>query len=347
MAEYSATTQYDNYKLRLRVSEDSYDVGSNSSSLSWNLYIINNGHRFNIGNFWHTVSINGIQVDNFNGACNTTDVSASGGEHYLASGTMTVYHENDGTKTVYCYADCNGRSNGYGPGWGACDGHLTLTTIPRAPVYTSINASSVTESSVRLTGSIDTKGLPITDGGWDLSTNGGSSWTYYSGGPTDRTITGLSPGTTYWYRGYVVTAGGGSNSGWSTFTTWAYARITSHYVSSVTEHTVSVTWAADVSCNAVQYSLNGGSWVSTQGTTYTISGLNPGTQYSIKTRVKRADNGLWTESGVIYGTTNNCVVKNKINGVWKNCVPYVKINGTWKKAIPYIKVNGIWKEGIN
>lgn len=88
-----------------------------------------------------------------------------------------------------------------------------------APTYNSISASNITSSSVRLTASINENGGSLTDGGWDVSSDGGATWTYYSGGITDKTITGLSRYTTYHFRGYAVNAGGGVNSGWSSFTT--------------------------------------------------------------------------------------------------------------------------------
>ena len=41
MARYEAETQYRGYKLRLDVSESSYDTSSNTSVVSWTLYIVN------------------------------------------------------------------------------------------------------------------------------------------------------------------------------------------------------------------------------------------------------------------------------------------------------------------
>ena len=126
-----------------------------------------------------------------------------------------------------------------------------------------------------------------------------------------------------------------------------YATFTKHQVNSSTEHSATIEWDADVNCDSVQYKIGSGSWVSTSGKTYTILGLSPGTSYSIKTRIRRTDSQLWTESDAITATTKDCVVRQKISGTWKNCVPYIKVSGSWKKAIPYIKANGNWKEGIN
>lgn len=65
-----------------------------------------------------------------------------------------------------------------------------------------------------------------------------------------------------------------------------------------------------IATDAVQYSLNDGSWQSAktyrlymdpdgQRGYYTIPNLTPGTTYKIKTRCQRADSGLWSESSSI------------------------------------------------
>lgn len=84
-----------------------------------------------------------------------------------------------------------------------------------------------------------------------------------------------------------------------------YANFTQHYVSATGINTFSITWGADASCDAVQYSLNGGNWTDAQWPTYTITGLQPNTSYNIRTRIKRADSQLWNESGYLYPTTSS------------------------------------------
>lgn len=85
-----------------------------------------------------------------------------------------------------------------------------------------------------------------------------------------------------------------------------YANFTEHRIDSTGLNSITVRWSADSACDWLQYSLNGGGWIDTSGyPTYTISGLAPNTQYSIRTRIKRTDSQLWTESGYIYGTTKD------------------------------------------
>lgn len=92
-----------------------------------------------------------------------------------------------------------------------------------------------------------------------------------------------------------------------TFTTIPrYASITSFSAVATGLQSIDVTWNADVSCDSIQYRLNGGSWVTPSGTTYptfTISGLSPETQYGIEIQVRRTDSQLWTASSQIFATT--------------------------------------------
>lgn len=58
-------------------------------------------------------------------------------------------------------------------------------------------------------------------------------------------------------------------------------------------------------CDEIQYSLNGGEWVS-KGVPdgwFNIWGLEPGTNYSIVCRIKRTDSQLWATSDTYYFTT--------------------------------------------
>lgn len=108
-----------------------------------------------------------------------------------------------------------------------------------------------------------------------------------------------------------------------------YANFTQHYVSARSINTVSIHWEADSSINAWQHSINGGGWQDCNGgNTYVISNLNPNTTYYIRTRIRRSDSGLWTESGNISATTydiaklsstdNILILSNKLNYTYIN-----------------------------
>ena len=75
------------------------------------------------------------------------------------------------------------------------------------------------------------------------------------------------------------------------------------------ETTIKMNWASDSTCDYLWYSKdNGSTWVavgSVNGTsgTYTISGLSANTTYNIKTRVRRKDSQLTTDSTALSVTT--------------------------------------------
>lgn len=104
------------------------------------------------------------------------------------------------------------------------------------------------------------------------------------------------------------TPGNGTASGNITLSTIPrYANITELYTSNVTGyhgvHALNVHWNADAVCDALQYSLNGGAWVDSAYSPFTIWNLAPNTQYNVRIRLRRQDSQLWTESGYVYGTT--------------------------------------------
>ena len=145
MASFESETQYRGYKLRLDVSESSYSTENNTSTISWTLYIVNGysggmNYRFN-GYFHYSATIDGSKRVNYDGNVDTTDVGY-GQPHTLASGSYTVTHNNDGTKTISCSAECSGGGS-YGPGNGSCSGNLTLTTIPRSATILSFSGTDI------------------------------------------------------------------------------------------------------------------------------------------------------------------------------------------------------------
>ena len=80
-----------------------------------------------------------------------------------------------------------------------------------------------------------------------------------------------------------------------------YATITSYTRDQITDTSFRVNVATDVTCDILQYSLNGGAWTSVGSGTFTsrnftISNLKSATSYTVKVRVRRQDSALYTES---------------------------------------------------
>lgn len=149
-----------------------------------------------------------------------------------------------------------------------------------------------------------------------------------------------------WLYGYGTTTG---NDNFTLNNIPRYAGFTEHYVSATTLSTISIHWNANASCDYVQYSLNGGTWIDAPGLDYTISGLLPGVQYSIKTRIRRTDSQLWTESGLIYGTTKKKAIATGANNFNSNENPYMTFTNESGSVInARLEFNGsaIYRNGI-
>lgn len=104
--------------------------------------------------------------------------------------------------------------------------------------------------------------------------------------------------------GQSYTCGNASASGSMNLTnipryTTVYNSLRSKSLNSIT-----IDWSTTDSRDWTQYSLNGGAWTDAGDVVasdnrsgyYTIGGLSPNTTYTIKTRCRRRDSGLWSEA---------------------------------------------------
>ncbi len=136
------------------------------------------------------------------------------------------------------------------------------------------------------------------------STSIGSDWIALVS-ITNKVVVHSNDGSgTAWISGYVNAPSGTALAGASASVATAvtldkiprYASI-SHVLNSVGLNQIKIKWTTDSNCDLVQYSLNDGGWINTSGNPYTISGLSPNTSYRVKTRVRRTDSGLYSQTG--------------------------------------------------
>lgn len=161
------------YTLILNVNEvsGSADVGSNTSKVSWSLQMRADSAycQWNPGPGDFEVRINGGLV--WSAQNPSLWYGGMGGTLTLASGTTTVGHNSDGSKTVYCEGKyiANSTAN-YLPNSSTCGGNLTLFTIPRASSFSSITGNTIGGSQ---TITIDRKSSSFTHSLWYKTENGG------------------------------------------------------------------------------------------------------------------------------------------------------------------------------
>lgn len=156
MAQFSgnigiSTGQTDKYSLLLDVSEKSYSIENNTSQVEWRVGIRSNTAYHNHYGLSETyvVNINGTVVHN---AVHTPTVN-SGATVWVASGTTTVSHNADGSKSISVSASFNNADRGtYLPTTGSCSGSLKLTTIPRATTPSIDKPSLDCGSAIKISG---------------------------------------------------------------------------------------------------------------------------------------------------------------------------------------------------
>lgn len=142
MASISKTMQLGSYwKMTLNVSESSTSTANNTSALSYSLVLTSTGGsaQYN-GAGSYAININGSRVRSGTANLNV----GTYGSVTLASGSTTVGHNNDGSKTVSVSASYSSAASAYYlPSSGSTSGSLTLTKIPRASKIDTFTGSTV------------------------------------------------------------------------------------------------------------------------------------------------------------------------------------------------------------
>jgi hypothetical protein len=189
MATFTSAA-YDGRYMQLSISE-SVDAVSNTSTLYWTLSSIGGTSTYYTIDAT-TVTINGTNV--YYKARTAWDDRVFPAAKGSVSGSISVPHNSDGTKTitvvfstrVYIYGSVD-----YG-------GSMTLTNIDRTAPTVSCSVSGITANAFKITASSS-----ATADIWQYSTNGGSVWVQFSstaGTSASITLSSLSPNTTYSVR---------------------------------------------------------------------------------------------------------------------------------------------------
>lgn len=145
------------------------------------------------------------------------------------------------------------------------------------------------------TGNFSTKDIGLASGQFTVGHDGAGNGSFGIGGGIDVYQSGRSQGS----------------QGFSLPTIPRYANITQFYPDNVTDESIRINWAADSNIDYVSWwssQIDGGAHhdipVGGSGL-FQISrnGLVSNQQYDFRVAVRRADSGLWTESGTLYATT--------------------------------------------
>lgn len=230
---------------------------------------------------------------------------------------------------------------------------IDRATVPAAPSTPAL--SSIASTSIFVTFTDGSNGGAAIDSrqiAYGTGTTVTGATIVSSDGSTS--ITGLTPGTTYYF--WARTHNSKGYSAWSSRSSAVTLNVpeatTTPALSSATPTTVTVTWAPngtggspitgyDIGYNTTDTTPS----VITAGTSpYIQDGLTPGTTYYFWVRAKNAvGNGPWSASTSV---TTIAGARVKVGGVWKIAIAFVNVAGVWKIAIPYEKSGGVWKGTI-
>ena len=146
MASISANGSKGHHKFTLNVTENSTST-ANTSSLGFSFVLSPIQTSWNWeqwgANITYTVTINGTKytgsIANYDGYSSVT----------LKSGTLSVAHNTDGTKSIsYSFSVTDTSGQTYTCGNASASGTMALTTIPRYLNITTFDITNITETSV-------------------------------------------------------------------------------------------------------------------------------------------------------------------------------------------------------
>src|SRR5574344_1603509 len=124
------------YNLVLDVWENNTDVNANTSNVGWQLKI----HKISGTGSYSSYSC--PWSTSIDGQGSSGSISRYNFRNYsdlvLGSGTKTIGHNSDGTKTIYCSGSWTDTGGGL-VGSGSVGGNLTLSNIPRNSTFNVTN----------------------------------------------------------------------------------------------------------------------------------------------------------------------------------------------------------------
>lgn len=158
MATISSVDSAGKFRVTLEVTETSTSNANNTSTISWSFYITSLGYGgFSGYSIPRTATINGTKVVDSSASTQCLNNQTTN----WGTGTQTITHDNDGSKTIAISFSAKGLGDYSWSGTISSTGTVALTDIPRASTLslspTSLTITSSNISSGSLTCSVTAK----------------------------------------------------------------------------------------------------------------------------------------------------------------------------------------------
>jgi hypothetical protein len=259
-----------------------------------------------------------------------------------------------GSVTVSTSVDVRFRIDGSGLGWPTTDftQAISRATVPPAPDAVVLTAVTNVKVHAEFVGN-GNGGLPITE--WQIGYGTHPTTAQLTRTGFDIDITGLTPGTTYYFW-----ARGGNSLGWGPWSPRSSVKTDdvppapdAPVLTEVTQVSVKSTFTGNGNggSDILEWQLGYGlvppptdptTKVTSGGGINTVTNLSPGLKYYFWARGRNVYGwGPWSPTASVTLIAGAMVNQG---GTWKRAVPYVRVAGVWKVARPWVKSAGVWKE---
>ena len=223
--------------------------------------------------------------------------------------------------------------------------------VPSSPSTPAIGTVGSTTVAITFTDGAD-GGSAIDTRKIGYGTNGSAPTAEITSDGSD-TVTGLTPGTLYYF--WAATHNVVGWSAWSARAQATTLRVpdapSAPALSDVGPVSMVVTWSAPynggtaITGYEVGFSLTDANPPDDEeaGTSpHLLESLDPGELYFIRVRAQNAVGwGPWSSSSSAETIAGAHIMY--LGGIFF-AVPYVKVAGVWELAVPYVKMGGVWKE---
>jgi titin len=230
---------------------------------------------------------------------------------------------------------------------------IERNTVPDAPTIPVASLITSTSVQIKFTDPSNNGGSPIDlrELTYRKSTDPSSANITISAN-LSTSVTGLVPGTTYYFWARVHNA-----FGYSVYSTRADVTMLSDpeipglvKYSDITQTSVTVEFSdGDTGGTGIVERQVGYALVLSLPTTIlsysgptVVTGLHPSTRYYFRSRTRNSVG--WSDWSPVTSVKTLAGVRVKIGGVWRSAVPYVRVAGVWKLARPWGRQAGNWKE---